>query len=157
MEKAPSRRSFLRGSSMLMGGLAAGPFQALFANHARGAATRAAASPDYGPLNPVADQTTGLKLIKLPKGFEYATFGWAGDPLSDGAVTPGVHDGMAVVWSAGPLVLLVRNHEIRGARPPSSASTRRRPPTRGAAEAGPRARTSTSWVQDVATAYFPTQ
>src|SRR5688572_13984200 len=110
------RRSFLRGGSALLGGLALSPFQALTARHAEGAATRAAVSP-YGDLFPVADQPTGLKLIHLPEGFSYSTFGWTGDPLSDGTPTPGVHDGMAVIHSAGPLVVLSRNHEIRGAGP----------------------------------------
>jgi secreted PhoX family phosphatase len=117
MAHAPTRRSFLRGGSLMMGGLAAAPFQALLARQAHGAPTRAAASPDYGALLPAVDETTGLKLIRLPEGFSYATFGWAGDPLSDGTPTPGVHDGMGVVRSEGPVVHLVRNHEIRGAGP----------------------------------------
>jgi uncharacterized protein len=111
------RRSFLKGSSALLGGLAAGPFQALMARQAEGRPTRSAVSPDYGALAPVNDLNTGLPLIKLPEGFSYTTFGWVDDPLSDGTPTPGVHDGMAVVWSSGPLVLLVRNHEVRGAGP----------------------------------------
>src|SRR5688572_25858120 len=114
------RRSFLRGGSALLGGLAATPFQALFARQAEGAPTRAAVSP-YGDLFPVADQNTGLKLIHLPEGFSYSTFGWTGDPLSDGTPTPGVHDGMADIHSAGPLVVLSRNHETRGADPPIPA------------------------------------
>ena len=118
------RRGFLRGSSLLMGGLAAAPFQMMMARQAAGKQTRAAFSPDYGPLAPVADQNTGLPLIKLLAGFTYTTFGWAGDPLADGTPTPGLHDGMAVVKSMGPLALLIRNHEVRGTGP-SFGPTRR--------------------------------
>ena len=46
------------------------------------------ASPGYGPLAPVRDQTTGLELIMLPKGFEYLTFDWRNDIRSDGTPTP---------------------------------------------------------------------
>lgn len=71
------------------------------------------AGADYGPLQPVADETTGLPLLKLPAGFRYVSFGWKGDPLRGGLVTPGAHDGMAAFESAGGRVRLVRNHEIR--------------------------------------------
>jgi uncharacterized protein len=58
----------------------------------------------------VRDQTTGLELLLLPRGFEYLSFGWRNDPMSDGAPTPGSHDGMAA-FRDGDLVRLVRNHE----------------------------------------------
>ena len=61
-------------------------------------------------LVPVADQATGLELIKLPPGFEYTTYGWSGDPMDDGIATPAVHDGMAA-FRHGHTVRLVRNHE----------------------------------------------
>jgi uncharacterized protein len=115
-KKGIGRRGFLGGGSLLLGGLAAAPFQALLSRHASGAPTRALVS-DYGPLAPVNDQNTGLPLIKLPAGFTYTTFGWTGDPLADGTPTPGVHDGMAVVRTTGPIAQLIRNHEIRGAAP----------------------------------------
>ena len=51
--------------------------------------SRRAFGPDYGPLHPVKDQTTGLELISLPKGFEYISYGWTGDPMTDGRPTPG--------------------------------------------------------------------
>jgi len=69
---------------------------------------------DYGPLMPVADETTGLELLELPEGFTYKTFGWTGSRMSDGTVTPGAHDGMAVVAAKGNQIVLVRNHELRG-------------------------------------------
>ena len=67
----------------------------------------------YGPLLPVRDQTTGLELLLLPQGFEYLSFGWTNDLMTDGTPTPGSHDGMAA-FRIGDVVHLVRNHE-RGA------------------------------------------
>jgi secreted PhoX family phosphatase len=66
-----------------------------------------------GPaLRPTADQTTGIKLIHLPEGFRYVTYGWSGDPMNDGLATPTDHDGMGVVAEKDGVVTLVRNHEI---------------------------------------------
>ena len=47
----------------------------------------------------------------LPEGFRYLSFGWTGDPMIDGAPTPGAHDGMAALHWQGHRVRLVRNHE----------------------------------------------
>ena len=66
----------------------------------------------FPALRPAADAATGLALLELPEGFSYRTFGWMGDLMSDGRVTPGRHDGMAVVAADGPLVTIVRNHEM---------------------------------------------
>lgn len=69
----------------------------------------------YGPVAPVNDLTTGLPLIQLPAGFTYKSYGWAGDVMSDGLVTPNAHDGMGVVVSRrvgrSQEIILVRNHE----------------------------------------------
>ncbi|MET0728714.1 MAG: alkaline phosphatase PhoX [Acidimicrobiales bacterium] len=109
------RRSFLKGAAGA--GLAlAGPFAALGARTAAADPAeigQRAARPTglgYGELRPVKDQTTGLELLKLPRGFEYLTFGWTGDLMSDGQRTPGSHDGMAA-FHHGDRVHLVRNHE----------------------------------------------
>jgi secreted PhoX family phosphatase len=119
------RRAFLTQSA-LAGGLAIGtPFRALLANgreddcrsrsDLRG---RRGCSPDYGPLAPVNDHTTGLPLLMLPERFEYVTFGWTGDRMSDGALTPSNHDGMAAFRGKQGRIRLVRNHEIDGAATP---------------------------------------
>lgn len=68
----------------------------------------------YGPLSPVEDSTTGLPLLKLPDGFTYTSFGWTGDTMSDGTLTPDRHDGMAVISGQGGDAddcVLMRNHE----------------------------------------------
>ena len=51
----------------------------------------------YGMPEPTMDKNAGLPLLKLPPGFEYWSFGWTGDPLSDGNLIPAAHDGMGVV------------------------------------------------------------
>lgn len=121
-----TRRKFLQTAlGARAAGLAvAGPFSALGSRTA-GAAGRDAlagkplAGGGYGQLFPVNDQTTGLPLVKLPKGFEYMTFGWTNDPMSNGAPTPSNHDGMAA-FRRGDLVHIVRNHE-RGTGTPFAA------------------------------------
>ena len=110
------RRSFLKGAAGVGAGrAAAGPFSALAARVAAAApgGGRGRGARDglgYGPLFPVKDQATGLELLLLPKGFEYISYGWTGDPMSDGTPTPGNHDGMAA-FRSGDGIRLVRNHE----------------------------------------------
>ncbi len=110
-----SRRSFLQGS----GALAAASFSNLLAAlHAHAAAcggfSNQFAGP-YGPIAPVADQTTGLPLLQLPAGFHYASFAWSGDMMLDGRACPDRHDGMAVVATRrvadADEHVLIRNHE----------------------------------------------
>jgi secreted PhoX family phosphatase len=118
-----SRRSFLQGALGTGTGVAlAGPFAALGARAAAGAPSPTPGG-GYGPLAPVKDQTTGLELLLLPKGFEYQSFGWTNDVMSDGARTPSAHDGMAA-FRDGDVVRLVRNHERGNGTPfaPSGAT-----------------------------------
>jgi hypothetical protein len=109
------RRSFL-GRGALAG---AGLFTAAQTLSARGAlaAPRQAASP-YGPVAPVRDKSTGRKIIALPKGFSYVTFGYIGATMADGSRTPLALDGMAAFpHPTDPsLVRLIRNHEDRNAK-----------------------------------------
>ena len=110
-----SRRSFLTAT---IGALGALPLQALACRSARGPdALGPRVSPGsaagYGPLVPVDDETTGRPLLHLPAGFRYLSFGWNGDPLAGGLVTPGLHDGMAAFPMNGSRIRLVRNHELR--------------------------------------------
>lgn len=68
----------------------------------------------YGPIAPVADQSTGLSLLQLPRGFTYSTFSWQGDLMSDGNRVREAHDGMGVVAvGRANEVVLIRNHEAR--------------------------------------------
>ncbi|GIG88618.1 hypothetical protein Pen02_35540 [Plantactinospora endophytica] len=91
------RRALLAGA-VAAGATALVPLDALAARSARATADRRARHPhsrDYGPLVPVRDQTTGLPLLMLPRGFEYLSYGWTGDRMGDGIATPALHDGMA--------------------------------------------------------------
>lgn len=65
----------------------------------------------YGPLLPVADEATGLTLLRLPEGFRYRSFGWTGESMR-GGVVPRAHDGMGMVARDGSRCTLIRNHEV---------------------------------------------
>lgn len=108
------RRSVLRGAAAATGLAAAVSFESL-ADRASSATAaeplKQKFSPDYGPLAPVRDHTTGLELLLLPRGFEYLTFGWTGEAMQDGVATPRMHDGMAAFRRENHIAL-VRNHEV---------------------------------------------
>jgi secreted PhoX family phosphatase len=111
MASRVSRRGFLAGSASFVALVAA-----LQAQRAGAAARRSQfVEGPYGPLQPAADLATGLPLILLPEGFQYRTYSWAGDPMTNGALAPGLHDGMGVVATKGRgdnlEVTLIRNHE----------------------------------------------
>ncbi|MFC5750776.1 alkaline phosphatase PhoX [Actinomadura rugatobispora] len=111
-----ARRKFLKGGLTTAAAVAAiAPLEALGARTAGAAPMgKQPSSPDYGPLYPVKDHTTGLELLALPKGFEYLTYGWTGDVMSDGTPTPSSHDGMAAFHRPDGKIALVRNHERSG-------------------------------------------
>ena len=107
---AIGRRSFLKTAAAGTGGLAlAGPLQAVTACTWPGPG----GGDSYGPIEPVADRTTGVELLALPKGFKYWSFGDVGSTMADGIATPPAHDGMAA-FAWGRKIRLVRNHEVRG-------------------------------------------
>jgi len=108
-EKAYSRRSFLKGGVAATAAVVM-PFELLGSRNATAASLPY--SPDYGPLAPVADETSGLSLLNLPEGFRYRSFGWTGDVMADGIRTPGAHDGMAVCAQDASKIVLIRNHEL---------------------------------------------
>ncbi|QXJ24545.1 DUF839 domain-containing protein [Actinomadura graeca] len=61
----------------------------------------------YGPLIP---DPKGV--LDLPEGFTYTTLSVEGDPISEGVVVPGHHDGTATFPGSKPhRTRLVRNHE----------------------------------------------
>ncbi|QDT07825.1 hypothetical protein K227x_62540 [Rubripirellula lacrimiformis] len=108
MTQASSRRQFLSDNFAAATTFAAG---AAFGSMGRRLALGDAPSPKCF-LAPALDETTGLPLLRLPEGFRYRSFGWAGDMMNDGFETPNLHDGMGVVASDGNLLTLCRNHEI---------------------------------------------
>jgi len=117
-----NRRSFLKSAAAAA---AAVPFHALLARAdvlAQGGSFRGLRTAGYGPLLDALDETTGLPLLKLPEGFRYMSFGWAGDAMADGHVTPGKHDGMAAFAAGSGRVRLVRNHETDRGTPFSRAA-----------------------------------
>ena len=117
------RRSFLKSAALTA--TAAVPFTA-FMQRAAGAqghpgGVRRGHTVGYGPLFQTIDQTTGLPLLALPEGFRYLSFGWVRDPLDNGDLTPGAHDGTAAFAAGRGRVRLVRNHEMGPGVPFSTA------------------------------------
>lgn len=115
-----SRRSLIKGSGAAVAAAFAGPVAALATRVAEASQCVAATASvlvdsPYGVTAPVNDMTTGLPLIELPPGFSYKSYGWRGDVMSDGLVTPTAHDGMGVVRERrvgrSTEIVLVRNHE----------------------------------------------
>ncbi|MEY4561592.1 MAG: hypothetical protein RLZZ618_869 [Pseudomonadota bacterium] len=122
------RRQILKGSSAAIAAAFAGPITAM-ASRVEAATCAAATSSvlldsPYGVVGPVNDLTTGLPLIELPPGFSYKSYGWAGDVMTDGLVTPGNHDGMGVAVSRrvgrSNEIILVRNHERSAGSDPAA-------------------------------------
>src|SRR5262245_17680958 len=95
MEQA-NRREFLRWSATSTVALLGIPKLPLRAGIARGLSTGLVDNGD----------------ISLPPGFRYVKFSAWGDPMSDGNLTPFLHDGMASFPGSFGNILLVRNHEI---------------------------------------------
>jgi len=69
-----------------------------------------------GPLRPDAE-----KILDLPSGFRHRVISRAGEPMSDGLVVPGAHDGMATFRGDDGRIILVRNHEMQTYWPSQSA------------------------------------
>ena len=109
------RRGFLKHGLVAAGGLGLGYYA--WSKLAR-TGPAPGYHPDYGPLYPVNDLTSGLPILKLPRGFRYRTFAWAGESLGDGYTSPRLSDGMGVVDNNNGIVTLVRNHELRGSPSP---------------------------------------
>ncbi len=104
-----TRREFVRNSTALAGAFSATPVFRAFA-----ADVGVPEALPYGDVKPTKDRSTGLNLLELPDGFDYWSFGWAGEPLSAGLPTPPRHDGMAAFQKDKHRVVLIRNHEIGG-------------------------------------------
>ena len=107
-----SRRGLVKGGGALVGGMLLSTMSNLN-QHAMAAAGDLVTGPFGAPVDAL-DQATGLPLLKLPRGFQYTSFSWTGDMMSDGQTTPSSHDGMAVVAAEGNALTLIRNHEKNG-------------------------------------------
>jgi secreted PhoX family phosphatase len=103
-----NRRDFVKGGAVITASTA------LATLSSRAGAAALPFSDDYGPLQLTNCKATGLPLLALPEGFEYISYGWTGQPQSDGSLTNSNHDGMAVVAARGNTIALVRNHELSG-------------------------------------------
>ncbi|MBG1243892.1 alkaline phosphatase PhoX [Nostoc sp. NZL] len=120
-----SRRNFftLAGASAV-GVTMLSPLEALYARRANGQVV--GLTGGYGPLTPKmpenADELVGVvrsginlgttPLLELPPGFNYTAISITGQPMDDGTIVPGGHDGMAAFAGPNNTTILVRNHEL---------------------------------------------
>ena len=104
-----SRRELLRVAAALPG---LGAVRGLAALALTQGCRQSAAPGDgsYGTPVPTPSNNTAESLLELPPGFQYTVFGRTGDLMTNGAPTPGSHDGMAA-FQVGAHIRLVRNHE----------------------------------------------
>ena len=99
------RRTFLRRSAVLGGGLAVmSPFEALGVRAAHGATPPRITG--YGPLVPKGE-------LMLPAAFNYTVISRQGMPMRDGFPTPSCFDGMGAFPGPHGTTILIRNHENR--------------------------------------------
>ena len=98
------RRSFMRVAAVGAGAVATG---------FRPATAVASTRPAFKRATRIAPSLTqaGPELA-LPPGFTYKTFAAFGSPMSDGFITPPIHDGMGVFDQPGGGYRIVRNHEL---------------------------------------------
>jgi hypothetical protein len=113
-DRRVERRAFLRGAIAAAGAVAAVPaLQGLHILGANGRVSAAKGNGGYGPLFPTPDLRDGVERIALPEGFQYRSFSWSGEIMSDGNLVPIAMDGMGVFNMPDGTFRLVRNHEDR--------------------------------------------
>lgn len=147
------RRAFLKRAGITAASTAAlaGPLQSIVARAALAAGSTGVAENNggYGPLMPVADLADEKVRLHLPEGFRYRSFAASGTLATDGVITPGRHDGMAV-FAWGDRYRLVRNHEVNGPGPAFGDRTKAYDQmAKGGTltiEVGPTAEEFSSWV-----------
>jgi secreted PhoX family phosphatase len=113
------RRDFLRRAVSIAGGAAIpGSVSGLVAACTEGSADRPRTSALVGALpgaGGYGDLIEDAGAVQLPEGFRMTTFGVAGQPMSDGAISPIAPDGMAAFPWHGARIRLVRNQEDHNA------------------------------------------
>ena len=106
---ALSRRNFLILTGVSATGIVlAAPLQRLYARVREG---KSLSGKGFGPL--VRD-TQGL--FDLPEGFQYRALSKTGEMMNDTHPVPAAHDGMGAFSGESGTTILVRNHELNGAK-----------------------------------------
>jgi secreted PhoX family phosphatase len=106
-----TRRTFVKGSAAVGGGIAlGGPISALAASTAEAKVKR---TIGYGELRPTPEMDSGEVYLELPQGFKYRVISRDYEPMSDGNPTPGIFDGTGAFRGPRGTVVLIRNHENR--------------------------------------------
>ncbi|MEX2101460.1 MAG: alkaline phosphatase PhoX [Actinomycetota bacterium] len=103
-----SRRKFIRRGVI---GAAMATTAVMTRNNAAGAEMLESIVRTHGGTPGTGLVPAGPELA-LPPGFSYKTFGWFGSAMSDGFLTPPIHDGMGVFPGPNGNYRIVRNHEL---------------------------------------------
>lgn len=124
-----SRRKFLAVAGTTAAGVTmVSPLEAFYARVAHG---QVATGTGFGPLEPklpvnaselantVVGDLSKEPLLALPPGFNYRAISITGQTMSDGTKVPAGHDGMAAFPGPRNTTILVRNHELSSALPPT--------------------------------------
>jgi len=101
------RRGFVRAGVI---GAAMGSALVMQNDRAAGAATMSRRTTTVQPR--AAGLVKAGPELALPPGFTYHTFGAFGSAMTDGYITPPIHDGMAAFDMGNGKLRLVRNHEL---------------------------------------------
>lgn len=109
-----SRRSFLKNTSFVSLGFI-GLNQFINNHTVAESISELAAQMRFGPL--VSQQGD---ILALPEGFTHKVISRHGDMMSDGLISPGMHDGMGAFPLSNDRIMLIRNHEISPGPQPTS-------------------------------------
>ena len=123
-----SRRKVLGMGAGAIGLSVAAPLMSFYSKAAAG---KARLITGYGALVPtlpvnaaelastVVGDLSREAILALPPGFNYRVLSMTGMTMSDGTKVPAGHDGMAAFRGPGNTTILVRNHELSSALPPT--------------------------------------
>ena len=101
------RRGFVRAGVI---GAAMGSAALMQGDRAAGAVAMARRTTTVAPR--AAGLVAAGPELALPAGFSYHTFGAFGSAMTDGFITPPIHDGMGVFDMGNGRLRIVRNHEL---------------------------------------------
>jgi hypothetical protein len=136
--KSMSRRNFSKLMTSAAATTAAAPLGLLNARIARAQSCDTASFSVWGfgpivetvPLNTYAlnnvedfGDLTGVPIVALPADFQYTVVSIVGQPMSDGNIVTGNHDGMACFQGRRGNYVLVRNHERSISNSPGGCTT----------------------------------
>jgi len=132
MKPNPDRRDFLSRLILASTGTCVAPLALLYSRLASGECAGSPSGTGFGPLAPALPRNAARlrftgdgdlsrePLVALPSGFSYTALSITGQPMTDGQLVPGRHDGMGCFQKRDAQhadrfsreYILIRNHEL---------------------------------------------